>query len=181
MRRLSGLGYGGGAGAQDAPAHDDSLCTWVKPDESEARQWGGDGEEWYVYARPEQGAAEYAEVDVLAKRSGRVTRVRLGEEVTYCTYRVDERLEVVYEGHGSDGDGDGGEHAQADFRWHPDGGDGAGGAVSRWLVRGESGRVGGAVIVVSGRTNRRTAVFLTREIGSVGGSGNMSLYEFVRC
>ena len=163
----------------DASAYDDpDLCRWTKLDESEARRLGADEDEWYVYGTPDQGAAEYAEVDVLARRSGRITKVRLGEEVTYCTFSIAERLGVVYEGHGSDGDDDGGSREQNDFRWHPVDDGHAGGAISRWLVRGEAGRAGGTVIVVSRRTNRRTAVFLTREVGSADGS---SLYEFVRC
>lgn len=178
----TGYGY-------DAPAYDDpDLCRWTRLDESEAGRLGAGGDEWYVYGTPEQGAAEYAEVDVLAGRSGRITRVRLGEEVTYCTFGIAERLGVVYggqeaDGGGEDGGGGGsGDQAQNDFRWHPvDDGRAAGGVVSRWLVRGESGRAGGAVVVTSARTGRRTAVFLTREVGSAGGFDGSGLYEFVRC
>lgn len=153
----------------------DELCRWVKPDESEAEAFGGDADEWCVYGTPEQGAAEYGEVLVLSKRSGRVTRVRLGEEVSYCTYRVAETLEVLYEGNDPDNFGGG----RRGFRWHHNEDSHLGGGTSGpWLVRGESGRAGTAVVVVNGRTKRQTAVFLTKEAGSVRGD---SLYEFVRC
>ena len=157
----------------------DELCRWTKVDEAEAAQSGIDADEWCVYGTPEQGAAEYGEVIVLSKRSGRVTRVRLGEEVSYCVYRVAETLEVLYEGNDPDSEGGGGGGGSRGFHWHRNEDSHMGGGTSgSWLVRGESGRAGTAVVVVNGLTKKQTAVFLIKEAGSVRGD---SLYEFVRC
>ena len=161
-------------------AYDDpNLCRWTRLDAGEAAQAGagadGDGGEWLVLGSPEQGAAEHETVDVLSGKSGRITRVILGEEVSYCKFRVAGHVGVV---HGGDDDYDDAvtqPPGPDDFRWHPNDDESAAG---RWLVRGESGRTGDAVIVTSG-PGRRTAVHLIREVGSAGiGAG---LYEFVRC
>lgn len=170
--------------AGDASIYDDPhLCRWTKLDAEESAQSGVDAEEdeWFVLGSPEQGAAEHEVVDVLARRSGRITRVRLGEEVTYCKFRIAESMGVIHEGN----DAEGGEASDGanpdDFRWHPSEDRESGGplAAYRWLVRGESGRAGGAVIVTSRLTGRRTAVFLIREVGTArSGAG---LYEFARC
>jgi len=161
--------------SSDSMGYDDSLCRWTKPSESEAAEWRCDTDEWFVYGTPEQGAAEYATVNVWSKRKDRITRVQLGEEVTHCTFRVSETLEVVYEGDDPDGSMTGGARG---FRWHRNEDRHAGASTGTWLVRGEPGRAGSAVIVVNGRTGRKTAVFLTREAGR---QHSDSLYEFVRC
>ncbi len=166
-----------------ADLYDDPyLCRWTKLDAEEAAQAGvsADDDEWFVLGSPEQGAWEHETVDVLSKKSGRITRVRLGEEVTYCKFRIAERVGII---HGGYDDDDAGSAMQDpnDFRWHPNEDQGGGPAAAHmWLVRGESGRAGGAVIVTSRLTGRRTAVFLIREVGPAKGAGG-SLYEFARC
>ena len=163
-----------------ADIEDDSLCRWTKNDDAESGlyAYGEGADEWLVYGTPEQGAAEYATVCVLSKRSGRITRVLLGEEVSYCMYCVAERLEVVYEGERADGAGDwdSGVSGSREFRWHHNEDRHAG--AGAWLVRGEPGRAGSSVIVVNRHTKKGTAVFLTKEVGR---AYNGSLYEFVRC
>lgn len=170
---MSSAAYGPGDGG--ASAYDDpNLCRWTKVDAEEAAQAGADVEEdeWFVLV-PSGNAGEHDTVDVLSKKSGRITRVILGEEVSYCKFRVARRVGVV---HGGDDDEAVTQPPDPDdFRWHPNDDESA---ACRWLVRGETGRSGDAVIVTSS-LGRQTAVFLIREVGTAGiGAG---LYEFARC